>query len=120
MLRHGAGRIPTKLYDSLSMGCPVIVSAAGEASKEGAALGALCTPPGDAPALAEALRQLAALDKDALRELGESGKAEYVGLKSLMPWFRPIRLFLGSFCLIQTKIWRLTPSCRALITLAGR
>jgi glycosyltransferase involved in cell wall biosynthesis len=67
--------IPTKLYDSLSVGCPVIVAAAGEASREGVELGALCTPPGDAPALAQALRQLAALDKGALRELGESGKA---------------------------------------------
>jgi glycosyltransferase involved in cell wall biosynthesis len=67
--------IPTKIYDSLSVGCPVIVAAAGEASKEGAALGALCTPAGDAPALAQALRQLAALDKGALRELGDAGKA---------------------------------------------
>jgi glycosyltransferase involved in cell wall biosynthesis len=75
-LRKGiSDSIPTKLYDSLSVGCPVIVAAAGEASREGSILGALCTPAGDAPALAQALRQLAALDEGALRELGESGKA---------------------------------------------
>jgi glycosyltransferase involved in cell wall biosynthesis len=67
--------VPTKLYDSLAVGCPVIVAAGGEAQKEGTSLGALCTPPGDAAALAAALRQLARLDKAALRKLGESGKA---------------------------------------------
>ena len=67
--------VPTKLYDSLSVGCPVVVVAGGEAKREGTALGAFCTPPGDAPALAAQLRQLALLDKAALRALGESGKA---------------------------------------------
>ena len=66
--------IPTKLYDALSVGCPVIVAAGGEAKSEGASLGAVCTPAGDAPALAEALRQISLLDKVALRELGEKGK----------------------------------------------
>jgi glycosyltransferase involved in cell wall biosynthesis len=67
--------VPTKLYDSLSVGCPVIVAAEGEAQEEGAALGAYCTPPGDGAALAQALRQLARLDKAALRAIGESGRA---------------------------------------------
>jgi glycosyltransferase involved in cell wall biosynthesis len=67
--------IPTKLYDSLSVGCPVVVVAEGEAKKEGASLGALCTPAGDAAALATTLRQLASLDKAALRKLGDAGKA---------------------------------------------
>lgn len=67
--------IPTKLYDSLSVGCPVIIVAEGEARKEGASLGAVCTPPGDAGALATALRELSRLDYDALRALGERGKA---------------------------------------------
>ncbi len=67
--------IPTKLYDSLSVGCPVVVVAGGEAVKEGASLGALCTPAGDAAALATTLRQLASLDKAALRKLGDAGKA---------------------------------------------
>jgi glycosyltransferase involved in cell wall biosynthesis len=66
--------IPTKLYDALSVGCPVIVAAGGEARSEGTALGALCTPAGDARALADALRQLSLLDKAALRELGNKGK----------------------------------------------
>lgn len=67
--------VPTKLYDALSVGCPVVVVAAGEAEREGTSLGAYCTPPGDAPALAAQLRQLAVLDKAALRALGASGKA---------------------------------------------
>jgi colanic acid biosynthesis glycosyl transferase WcaI len=66
--------IPTKIYDSLAVGCPVIVAADGEARREGTSLGAVCTPPGDASALAQALRQLALLDKASLRKLGESGK----------------------------------------------
>ena len=66
--------IPTKLYDALSVGCPVIVAAGGEAKSEGASLGAVCVPPGDAPALAGALRQLSLLDKVTLRELGSKGK----------------------------------------------
>ncbi len=67
--------VPTKLYDSLSVGCPVVVVGEGEAQREGSSLGAFCTPPGDAHALADALRQLALLDKAELRTLGESGKA---------------------------------------------
>jgi colanic acid biosynthesis glycosyl transferase WcaI len=67
--------IPTKLYDSLSVGCPVIVVAEGEAHKEGTSLGVLCTPAGDAGALADALRELSRLDYDARRALGERGKA---------------------------------------------
>jgi len=67
--------VPTKLYDALSVGCPVIVAADGEARIEGASLGAACTPPGDAPALADALRRLHALDRSALRALGDDGRA---------------------------------------------
>jgi glycosyltransferase involved in cell wall biosynthesis len=67
--------IPTKIYDSMSVGCPVIVAADGEARREGASLGAYCTPPGDGAALAQTLRQLARLDRTALRAIGESGRA---------------------------------------------
>jgi glycosyltransferase involved in cell wall biosynthesis len=67
--------IPTKIYDSLSVGCPVVVAAGGEAQREGTALGALCTPPGDASALADALRRLARLDRATLRNMGAQGKA---------------------------------------------
>jgi glycosyltransferase involved in cell wall biosynthesis len=67
--------VPTKLYDAFSVGCPVVVAAEGEASSEGAELGAVCVDPGDAAALADALRRLSRLDRDALRELGTAGKA---------------------------------------------
>jgi len=66
--------IPTKLYDSLSVGCPVIVVADGEAHDEGTSLGAICTPAGDAQTLAGELRRLSLLDKIALRRLGEEGQ----------------------------------------------
>jgi glycosyltransferase involved in cell wall biosynthesis len=75
-LRRGIEEsVPTKLYDAISVGCPVIVAAGGEARIEGAALGAICTPPGDAPGLADALRALHALEPDALRALGNEGRA---------------------------------------------
>ena len=67
--------IPTKLYDSLSVGCPVVVVAEGEAVQEGTSLGVMCTPAGDAEALADVLRRLSAIDRSALRKLGESGKS---------------------------------------------
>lgn len=71
--------IPTKLYDALSVGCPVIVAGDGEAKKEGALLGAVCTPAGNAVALAGALRQLSRLDKAALRALGDQGRERVLG-----------------------------------------
>jgi glycosyltransferase involved in cell wall biosynthesis len=67
--------IPTKLYDALSVGCPVIVAAGGEAACEGAALGAICTPAGDAHAVAAAIRALSRLDPDELREMGRRSQA---------------------------------------------
>ena len=67
--------IPTKLYDSLSVGCPVVIVAEGEAITEGTSLGALCTPAGDAEALAETLRQLSSIERSALRKLGETGRS---------------------------------------------
>jgi glycosyltransferase involved in cell wall biosynthesis len=71
--------IPTKLYDALSVGCPVVVVAEGEASREGASLGALCTPPGDATALAGELRRLSNMDRTALRQLGDKGQQSIAG-----------------------------------------
>ena len=67
--------IPTKLYDSLSLACPVVLVAEGEAIGEGSSLGAFCTPAGDANALAAILRQLSLLDKSALRKIGDDGKS---------------------------------------------
>ena len=66
--------IPTKLYDSLSVGCPVIVVADGEAHDEGTSLGAICTPAGDAHVLACELRRHSQIDKASLRRLGDEGK----------------------------------------------
>jgi glycosyltransferase involved in cell wall biosynthesis len=66
--------IPTKLYDSLSVGCPVLMVAGGEAKREAESLGAMCAPSGDAEAVARALRHLALLDKVSLRQLGNSGR----------------------------------------------
>lgn len=67
--------VPTKLYDALSVGCPVIVAASGEAASEGRSLGAMCTRPGDAQALADAIRTFAQLDAKQRHELGERGRA---------------------------------------------
>jgi colanic acid biosynthesis glycosyl transferase WcaI len=79
-LRKGIGEsVPTKLYDSIALGCPVVVAAEGEASSEGASLGAFCTPPGDPNALADTLRRLSALDRCFLRELGHQGMVRLQG-----------------------------------------
>jgi glycosyltransferase involved in cell wall biosynthesis len=67
--------VPTKLYDSLAVGTPVIIAADGEGKTEGESLGAVCTAAGDAPALANALRTLRALDRVSLREMGDRAKA---------------------------------------------
>jgi colanic acid biosynthesis glycosyl transferase WcaI len=80
-LRKGLKQsIPTKIYDSLSVGCPVVVAAEGEAVQEGTSLGAFCTPAGDAQALAAVLRRLSAIDRSALRKLGETGKSRLQSL----------------------------------------
>lgn len=74
-LRKGiAESVPTKLYDSLALARPVIVAADGEAAIEGNSLGAVCTPPGDACALAAELRKLSQMDPSGLRAIGEKGK----------------------------------------------
>lgn len=66
--------VPTKLYDALAVGCPVIVAAGGEAASEGAALGAICTPAGDPHALAAAIRALSSVEPGELREIGRRGQ----------------------------------------------
>lgn len=75
-LRKGiAESVPTKIYDALSVGCPVVVAAEGEARDAARATGGgICVQPGDAVALAEALRSLARLDKTVLQEIGERGR----------------------------------------------
>lgn len=74
-LRRGINdSVPTKLYDALSLACPVVLVADGEAEREGTALGTVCTPPGDAPALAAALRRIAAMTPGERRAMGEGGQ----------------------------------------------
>lgn len=66
--------LPTKIFDALAMGCPVVLSAAGEArrfvERSG---GGVCVTPGDADELVRALRTLAA-DAALRRELGARGR----------------------------------------------
>lgn len=70
--------VPTKLWDALSLGSPVILAGEGEAAEAARASGgALCVPPGDADALAAAIRALSKLEKSALRAMGMRGR-EYV------------------------------------------
>jgi colanic acid biosynthesis glycosyl transferase WcaI len=67
--------VPTKIYDALSAGCPVVVAADGEARRvTEESGGGVCVKPGDALALSEALRRLAGSDRAELHALGERGK----------------------------------------------
>ncbi|MDE2571534.1 MAG: glycosyltransferase family 4 protein [bacterium] len=72
--RHLVDSLPTKLFDALSVGCPVLVSAAGEArhfvERSG---GGWCVPPEDPPALAAAIREIAAAPRERL-ERAERGR----------------------------------------------
>jgi glycosyltransferase involved in cell wall biosynthesis len=73
--------VPSKLFDCCAVGRPVIVSAAGEASRLAqAGEAALCIPPGDPAALAAAVRRLRdepQLAADLARR-GRSFAAEYL------------------------------------------
>jgi glycosyltransferase involved in cell wall biosynthesis len=54
------GSLPTKLFDALSVGCPVVVSAQGEAQRiVEESGGGIAVPPEDGKALADAVRTLA-------------------------------------------------------------
>ncbi|MGB6985463.1 MAG: glycosyltransferase family 4 protein [Candidatus Aquilonibacter sp.] len=79
-LRKGIGEsIPTKIFDALSVGCPVLVAAEGEARNTAlASRGGIVISPGDARALAKALSRLAALNKNTLRASGERGRSYVV------------------------------------------
>ena len=79
-LRKGIDEsIPTKIFDALSVGCPVLVGADGEARATAlASRGGIVISPGDARALAKALLRLAALNKNTLRATGERGRSYVV------------------------------------------
>lgn len=74
VLRDGISEsIPTKLFDAFAVKCPVILSAGGEARRVvSEAVGGICSAPGDAESLADAIRRLA-VDHDLARALGRSG-----------------------------------------------
>jgi glycosyltransferase involved in cell wall biosynthesis len=66
--------IPSKMFEYLAAGRPVIGAVAGEAAQILREAGAVVVPPGDAAALARAIRDLAA-DPDRQRALAAQGRA---------------------------------------------
>lgn len=68
--------VPSKLYDYLACGRPVILSVDGEAREilDASGGGRFC-PSGDAGALAGAVREMSCLPADARARMGESGRA---------------------------------------------
>lgn len=75
VLREGINEcIPTKLFDAFAVGCPVVLCASGEARRVvSEAAGGICSAPGDAESLAEALRRLAC-DRELARAFGKAGR----------------------------------------------
>ena len=70
--------IPSKTQSYLLTGRPVLMGVAGDASELVAAAGAgLTFPPGDAVALADAVRRLKAMTPEARAELGARGRRFY-------------------------------------------
>ncbi|MBV8724782.1 MAG: glycosyltransferase family 4 protein [Candidatus Eremiobacteraeota bacterium] len=66
--------LPTKIFDALSVGCPVIVAAEGEARRFiERSRGGVCVPPDDGATLAATIERLAE-DPAALREYGRRGR----------------------------------------------
>lgn len=69
------GALPTKLFEAMAAGRPVLLAADGESARVVADAGAgLVVPPGDAKALAEAMRRLHS-DRALARRLGACGRA---------------------------------------------
>jgi glycosyltransferase involved in cell wall biosynthesis len=70
-----AGALPTKLLEAMSAGRPLLLAAHGESARFVTEAGAgIVVAPGDASALAEAIRTLHA-SHDLRRQLGRSGRA---------------------------------------------
>lgn len=75
LLSNLTDAIPSKIFDSLGVGCPVVVCARGEAaSLVREARGGMAVAPEDPLALADALLRLAT-DRPRLREAGARGRA---------------------------------------------
>jgi glycosyltransferase involved in cell wall biosynthesis len=71
--------VPSKLFDSMACGVPVILSANGEAkSILEDANGGICVEPGNSAALAETIRQLRDMPAAKRLELGRNGRAYIV------------------------------------------
>lgn len=65
--------IPSKIFESMAMGVPLLMAVEGESAEVVAEAGAgLCVPSGDAAAMVEAVRTLRA-DPEARRAMGERG-----------------------------------------------
>ena len=75
-----AGAVPSKLYEAMGAGLPVVMAAGGEAGDilQKAKAG-MVIPPGDVESLASALRLLAR-DRDKRAELGKNGRQAAVTL----------------------------------------
>lgn len=66
--------VPSKLFDAMAVGRPVVLAAAGEsAALVGESGCGVVVPPGDGGALAEAVRRLAA-DRSGARRMGRAGR----------------------------------------------
>lgn len=76
-LRRGIREsVPTKIFDALSVGCPVLACADGEArTAVYASGGGIAVEPGDPQALADALLNVAELTPDERARIGARGKA---------------------------------------------
>lgn len=67
--------IPTKIFDALSVGCPVVVAGDGEAAATTLESGAgIAVTAGDAAALAQAIRRVASLDTATRRLWAQRGR----------------------------------------------
>jgi glycosyltransferase involved in cell wall biosynthesis len=91
--------IPSKTQFYLSMGRPIVASVAGEAAQileqSGAAVVA---PPGDAPALAEAIATLADIPRDRREAMGLAGRRYYSEVLSFARGLdRTLRLLEGTY-----------------------
>jgi colanic acid biosynthesis glycosyl transferase WcaI len=67
------GAVPSKIYEAMASGLPIVLAAAGEAADiVNESQAGIVVPPGDAQALAKALRKLT-MDASLRRQMGEAG-----------------------------------------------
>ena len=73
VFRYGIS--PLKIYDYLASGRPILYSVADESMMVEKAQAGITVPPEDAPALAQAVRDLMAMSKEARIQMGRNGHA---------------------------------------------